>query len=82
MGHLGICDISLLLTKSNLLRLWNVFLPRQPIEFSNDRLAMYNTFSFSLDNMYIIKRDPSILNLDRERLVISQVREQSASCAS
>ena len=43
---------------------------------------MYNTFLFSLDNMYIIKRDPYILNLDRERLVISQVREQSASCAS
>ena len=55
-------------------------LPRQPIQFPNDRLAMYDTFSFSLDNMYIIKRDQSILNLDRERLVISQVREQSASC--
>ena len=30
-----------------------IFLTRHTIEFSNDRLAMYDTFSFSLDNMYL-----------------------------
>ena len=25
----------------------------QPIEFSNDRRAVYDTFSFSLDNMHL-----------------------------
>ena len=46
---LSVCTEAIIVS----LLIWILFLPRQPIEFSNDRLAMYDTFSFSLDNMHL-----------------------------
>ena len=54
-------------------------LPRQPIEFSNDRLAMYHTFSSSLDYMHSYNW---IHLLDSKRLAIIHVWEQSTHCAN